>query len=73
MVFVCQVAACQCAWWFAVNAHEWLADSMLMLHAPHTCSLVLSVIFVQIWDTFMDYIEPYSSQAPYMIAIGAFA
>ncbi len=26
---------------------------------------------VQVWDTFMDYIEPYSSRAPYMIAIGA--
>lgn len=25
---------------------------------------------LQIWDTFMDYIEPYSSRAPYMISIG---
>lgn len=24
----------------------------------------------EIWDTFMDYIEPYSSRAPYMIGIG---
>ncbi|KAL3137475.1 hypothetical protein ABBQ38_004764 [Trebouxia sp. C0009 RCD-2024] len=24
----------------------------------------------EIWDTFMDYIEPYSSRAPYMISIG---
>ena len=27
-------------------------------------------LYMQIWDTFMDYIEPYSSRAPYMIGIG---
>jgi hypothetical protein len=25
---------------------------------------------VKIWDTFMRYIEPYASAAPYMIAVG---
>ncbi len=38
--------------------------------ADPACDYTICLCCMQIWDTFMDYIEPYSSRAPYMIGIG---